>query len=135
MTEGWALFGAAFLGATLLPLSSEAALLGALELGLPVGEALGWASCGNALACGLNYGLGWWWGGWARSRLERGRAGRAALAWGSRWGRWSLLGSWLPVVGDPLVVVAGVVRAPVGWFGLVVALRVARYLALAWGWS
>jgi membrane protein YqaA with SNARE-associated domain len=46
-----------------------------------------------------------------------------------------LLGSWLPVVGDPLVVVAGVVRAPVGWFGLVVALRVARYLALAWGWS
>jgi membrane protein YqaA with SNARE-associated domain len=47
-------------------------------------------------------------------------------------GRWSLLLSWLPIIGDPLTLVAGIVREPFFSFLILVAVgKVARYLALA----
>ena len=55
-----------------------------------------------------------------------------AEAWYHRYGRWSLLGSWLPIVGDPLTVVAGVLREPIGPFlVLVTVAKFGRYLVLA----
>ncbi len=64
--------------------------------------------------------------------------GPAALArvqgWYRRWGRWSLLLSWLPIVGDPLTVAAGAMREPLGTFLPLVAIgKVARYVILAAG--
>lgn len=133
--EAWGLPGlflAAFLAATVLPFSSEAALVGALAAGVPVGPALVVASVGNTLACALNYGLGWWLGERMRPRLESSRGGRAALRWSERWGAWALLASWLPVVGDPLTIVAGLARVRPWLFAVIVpALRVARYVAIA----
>ncbi|ESZ28704.1 membrane protein [Mesorhizobium sp. L2C084A000] len=55
-----------------------------------------------------------------------------AQVWYRRYGKWSLLLSWLPIVGDPLTVVAGVLREPFRVFLLLVtAAKVGRYLVLA----
>ena len=55
-----------------------------------------------------------------------------AARWYARWGHWSLLLSWMPVIGDPLTVVAGVLREPLWRFLLVVGFaKVARYVAVA----
>ena len=127
----WGLGAAAFLGATLVPVSSEAAVVAALRLGLPGWEVFVSASIGNALGASLNYVLGMLFGGRIRARLETSRSGRRALAWAERYGRWSLLGSWLPVVGDPLCLTAGLFR--VGWYFFVtvgVGTRLARYAVL-----
>jgi membrane protein YqaA with SNARE-associated domain len=61
----------------------------------------------------------------------------AALAraerWYGRYGRWSLLLSWAPVIGDPLTMIAGVLREPLPTFLVIVTIaKVGRYLAVAW---
>lgn len=125
------LAAAAFLGATLVPVSSEVALVAALRLGMAPVEAIAWASVGNSLGCALNYGLGRWGREAVGPRLASTRGGRAALRWMERWGAPALLFSWLPVVGDPLTLAAGVGRVRWWVFGLlVVPHRVARYVAL-----
>jgi membrane protein YqaA with SNARE-associated domain len=49
-----------------------------------------------------------------------------------RYGRWSLLLSWMPVIGNPLTIVAGVLREPYPVFvALLVVAKTARYLAVA----
>ena len=56
-----------------------------------------------------------------------------AQGWHERYGRWALLLSWLPVVGDPLTVIAGVLRQPLGTFiPLVLLAKGARYAVLLW---
>jgi membrane protein YqaA with SNARE-associated domain len=129
------LFAAALGAASILPLQSEPLLVGLLLLGeQPAWALVAVASLGNTLGSCLNWGLGRW--------IERYRDRRwfpvspAALAraegWYRRWGRWSLLLSWAPVMGDPLTVVAGVLREPFGTFLLLVAIaKTARYLVLA----
>jgi len=55
-----------------------------------------------------------------------------AQRWYQRHGKWTLLLSWLPLVGDPLTVVAGVMREPFGVFLVLVTLaKCGRYLDLA----
>ncbi|WP_367166004.1 YqaA family protein, partial [Mesorhizobium sp.] len=55
-----------------------------------------------------------------------------ATGWYRRYGRWSLLLSWMPIIGDPLTVVAGVLREPLWSFVAIVALaKISRYLAVA----
>ena len=55
-----------------------------------------------------------------------------------RYGRWTLLLSWVPIIGDPLTLVAGVMREPLWSFLLIVSLaKTGRYLmvmALTLGW-
>ncbi|CAM5503554.1 hypothetical protein TMEC50S_03614 [Thauera mechernichensis] len=49
-----------------------------------------------------------------------------------RYGRWSLLLSWVPVIGDPLTVLAGVMREPLWSFVLIVAVaKAGRYIFIA----
>lgn len=56
-----------------------------------------------------------------------------AEGWYRRYGKWSLLASWVPIIGDPLTVVAGVLRVPLPAFVTLVTLaKVGRYLVLAW---
>jgi membrane protein YqaA with SNARE-associated domain len=48
------------------------------------------------------------------------------------YGHWSLLLSWVPVIGDPLTLIAGLLRVPVRRFLVLVATgKAARYVALA----
>lgn len=125
------LFAAAVLGATLVPVSSEVAFVAALRVGVPPGTALLAATAGNTLGCAINYAMGRAGRAAVGDRLQANRAGRAALRWTERWGAPALLLSWLPVVGDPLTLAAGVgrVRAWV-FFTLVPLVRGVRYAAL-----
>lgn len=124
----WGLAVVAFLGATLVPVSSEVAVVAALKMGLPPWQVLLSASIGNALGASLNYVLGRLFSGRIEERLQSSRAGRNALRWTHRYGKWSLLGSWLPIVGDPLCLAAGLFRVEFPFFVLVgIGTRIARY--------
>lgn len=129
------LFAAAFGAATLLPLQSEA-LLVALLLGTdqPVLALLLVASTGNVLGSLVN----WWLGRYLQRFRERRwfpvseQRLQQAQGWYARYGRWTLLLSWLPVIGDPLTLVAGIMREPLWRFVLIVTLaKTARYSVLA----
>ena len=129
------LFASAFGAASLLPAQSEALLVALLlAQNQPVWILLTVASLGNVLGSTLNWLIG-------RS-LERYRdrrwfpASSARLAQAqrvyARTGYWSLLLSWMPVIGDPLTLMAGVLREPLWRFVLLVALaKTGRYLVLA----
>jgi membrane protein YqaA with SNARE-associated domain len=127
------LFVWSFLSATVLPMSSEAALAVAIAGGIPEMEALIWASVGNCLACALNYYLGVFFEKKMHGKLVESRFGRKALDWMHRHGLWSLLLSWTPFLGDPLTVVAGIARVNFFWFAVIVfSLRILRYAVVAW---
>ncbi len=118
----------AFLAATLLPLSSEVAVLAALHLGFAPAAVFLWASVGNSAGALSNYLLGRCLSGPALARLHATRWGPAALTWAQRYGGWSLAGSCLPLIGDPLMLVSGILRLPCGyvvWLGL--GTRMLRY--------
>jgi membrane protein YqaA with SNARE-associated domain len=56
-----------------------------------------------------------------------------AQGWYRRYGVWSLLASWVPIIGDPLTVAAGVMRTPIVIFLPLVALaKTARYALIVW---
>lgn len=131
------LFLAAFLAATLVPAQSEAVLAGLiLQAAHPLWLLLGIATLGNVLGSVVNWGLGRYCARHAGARwfpLSPARLDRAAQ-WFGRWGHWSLLGAWLPVIGDPLTLAAGVLREPFWRFALIVTLaKGGRYLMLALG--
>gem|GEM_PF-86999 len=128
-----ALFMAAFLAATLLPAQSEAVMVGLLLAGHPWGWLLLVASVGNVLGSLVNWYLGRGlvhyrdrrWFPVKPATLERARG------WYARYGRWSLLLSWMPVIGDPLTLAAGVMREPLRVFLPLVAIaKTGRYVAL-----
>jgi membrane protein YqaA with SNARE-associated domain len=127
----WGLALAAFLAATLLPFSSEVAVIAALQLGLPASKILFWASAGNCLGAMTNYWLGLLCTRPVLSRLQRERWGRQAWAWAEHYGGWSLAASCLPLIGDPIMLVAGVLRCHMGYVVLLgLGTRVARYVLL-----
>lgn len=128
------LFLSALLAATLLPMQSEAVLVGLLVLGTyPVWALLAVATLGNVLGALVNWLLGrgierWHDRKWFPLRGERLARMQAHY---HRYGRWSLLLSWMPVIGDPLTVVAGVMREPLWSFLLLVTIaKFGRYLTL-----
>lgn len=129
------LFLVAFAAATILPAQSEAALAGLLATdSFSPAILVLVASIGNVLGSAVNWGLG---RGLERFRDRpwfplRPATLNRATTWYRRYGRWSLLLSWMPIVGDPLTVVAGVLREPLWSFVAIVALaKVSRYLLVA----
>lgn len=132
-------FSAAFLSATLLVGVSEAALI--LAARQPDAQIIALflaATAGNVLGAVVNFVLGrfllrfehrrWF----PVSPLNRKRA--EALF--GRYGRPILLFSWLPVVGDPLTLVAGLLRTPFPVFLVYVTIgKAARYAVLLWAWD
>ncbi len=130
------LAGWAFLAATILPLSSEAALWAAIKtttIAKPL--LLTAAIVGNVGGSAFN----WWLGRTALAYQDRPwfPVSQTTLATAAarfqRWGTWSLLFSWVPVIGDPLTVAAGLLRVPfVPFFILVTIGRAARYLVVAY---
>ena len=129
------LFVAAFVSATLLPGSSEAVLAGVLAAGgTSTALAIGVATVGNTLGSCVNWGLGRYfthfrhrpWFPLKPAQFERYEN------WYHRWGIWSLMASWVPIIGDPLTVIAGVARTPFWLFASIVLLaKLLRYLAVA----
>ncbi|MBU0653848.1 MAG: DedA family protein [Gammaproteobacteria bacterium] len=130
------LFLSALLAATLFPAQSETVLAGLILNG----QHAFWllitvATLGNTLGSVINWWLGRYlehfhdkrWFPLKAATLER------AQQQFQRYGWWSLLLSWVPIVGDPLTMVAGLMRMPLLAFVLVVAVaKGGRYLALGW---
>ncbi len=130
-----ALFVTGFLAATLLPLGSEWLLVALVVQGTPAATAVAIATAGNTLGAFITYLLGfygqrWWRRHHARApnpRLERARERFA------RYGGAVLLLTWVPVVGDPLCLAAGVLRFPAPAFILLSGLgKLGRYAFVAW---
>jgi membrane protein YqaA with SNARE-associated domain len=129
------LFLVALLSASILPLQSEAVLVGLLlSNNYPVWLLLTVASVGNVLGSILNWYLGRYiqhfqqrrWFPVKPKQLEK------ASRWYLKYGKWSLLLSWVPIIGDPLTVIAGVLREPFLPFLLLVTIaKISRYLVLA----
>ena len=131
------LFVCAVLAATLLPLGSEPVLLALLafypELLWP---SLLVATVGNT----LGGAIGWWMGygaeRWMAKRLNQDRVTvhMRALNWLERIGPPACLGAWLPIIGDPLCVVAGYLRLPFWPCLAYMAIgKCLRYLLLIYG--
>lgn len=131
-----ALTFSAFTSATLLPGTSEAALVALHVAGAaPAWLLLAVASAANVAGSCVNWVMGRFLAAYAGRRwfpVSHAQIERAQN-WYRRWGWPSLLASWVPVVGDPLTVVAGFLRAPFWLFLIVVAFaKTARYAALLW---
>jgi membrane protein YqaA with SNARE-associated domain len=136
------LFSTAFAAATILPLQSEGLLVGLLlaDVGAPV-SLVAVASAGNVLGSTVNWLLGRAigrfrdrpWFPVKETMLTRARG------WYDRWGKWSLLLSWLPIIGDALTLAAGILRERLATFlALVTLAKTGRYVVLAavveYGW-
>ena len=132
-----ALFISAFLAATVLPVSSEAVLAGLVVSGRgdPV-LLLAVATIGNTLGSVVNWILGHGidtlrnrrWFPVTPDRYEQ------ACRTFRRFGEWTLLFAWLPVVGDALTLAAGAARMNLGVFVALVAIgKAARYAVIIAG--
>lgn len=128
------LFLSAFLAATLVPGSSEVALISLLQMERwPTAMLVAVATIGNVLGSVVN---------WLCGRFLAAFRDRAwfpisaahydkAIGWYHRYGQWSLLLAWVPVIGDPLTVAAGALKSPLPWFVLLVTVgKLARYLVV-----
>lgn len=130
----WGLALVAFLAATILPFSSELAVTGMVAQGYPVAAVVLVATIGNVLGSLTNYALGRWAGRAAVIRLLRVTEDSLSQAEDrfKRYGTVALLLAWVPVIGDPLTVIAGVLRVKVGMFVLLVTVgKCARYAVIA----
>lgn len=127
------MFSSAFLAATVVPFASEITLVAALAAGGAVHWLLAVATLGNTLGALVNWALG--------RLMERFRDRRwfpvdakqleRAQAWFRRYGVWSLLLAWAPLIGEPLTVIAGAMRVHVVPFLILVAAgKAVRYAVL-----
>lgn len=108
------------------------AFIAALANDMPLINAMLAASSGNILAIVLNYWLGYWLYEKTKTKLQTSKMGNKSLAYGEKYGYFILLFSWLPLIGDPLTLVAGVLRLQFVWFVVIAgSLRVMRYYFLA----
>ena len=128
------LFIISFLAATILPFSSEITLAGLLAtsnydnlLLLIV------ASLGNVLGSVVNWILGFYsrnlstkrWFPFKDEQIEK------SSKWFNKFGRWSLLFAWVPIIGDPLTLVAGLLRVKFIEFIILVTIgKVSRYIVI-----
>jgi membrane protein YqaA with SNARE-associated domain len=127
------LFSAAFVAATLLPFYSEALLLGLQAAGYAPLSLWFWATAGNTLGAAVNWALGRWLLRYQDRRWFPFKADGLGMAqrWYQRWGVWSLLLAWLPIGGDALTFIAGIMRVHFGlFFTLTWIGKGARYAAL-----
>lgn len=135
IASGYAgLFLTAFLAATLVPLSSEAVLaaMGHAE-GFDLTLLFALATLGNTLGAVANWALGRFclrWAGRRRFPFSREQLTRASERFG-KYGVWSLLFAWVPIIGDPLTFAAGVLRVPFVPFVILTGIgKGARYAAV-----
>jgi membrane protein YqaA with SNARE-associated domain len=129
------LFLTAFGAATILPLQSEWVVAGLLLDGSHPWELVVFiASLGNILGSMVNWFLGRSFAHFQNRRWfpVNQKNMKRAEGWFHRYGRVSLLLSWVPIIGDPLTVAAGALREPLWSFSLLVGIaKTGRYLALS----
>jgi membrane protein YqaA with SNARE-associated domain len=134
----WPLFFSALISSTLFPGGSEALLLYRLNEGADAYALVFIATLGNVLGSLITYGMGRLgneavhkkWLRMSETQIQR------AERWFDKYGKPSLLFAWLPVVGDPLCLVAGLLRCGLISFLILVSIgKLARYTLLAWSFT
>ncbi len=134
MLELWGLFVSAFISSTIAPGGSEAVLAYMVAEQLqPVAWLVAVATLGNSLGALTT----WWLGHFAAKKypaeaiLDKNK--QRALKWVKQWGSWSLLLSWLPVVGDALCFAGGWLKLPLIFsVSLIFIGKLVRYLFIAY---
>lgn len=135
LTLAFTLFWAAFLAATVLPFSSEAALSGALVAGLPWGWALLAATLGNSAGSMSTWYLGRlgrldWLKKYCHVTEEQIQNARKRIG---RFGAAGAFLCFLPVVGDVFAIALGFMRYPAGKFLVfMTAGKICRYALWIW---
>ena len=123
----------AFLAASILPFSSEAVMVGLLAAGLDMWALVAWGTVGNVLGSLFNYGIGRlgkmeWIEKYLHTRPED--LDRARRFMGGR-GAWMGLFSCIPVIGDVITIVLGLMRANLTIFIVSVTIsKLVRYVLL-----
>ena len=131
------LFSVSLLAATILPLSSEATLLYYLNEGNSAWMLLIAAGTGNVLGSVINYFIGRKGVDYlvdhkkiTAERMEKSEA------FFKKYGAFVLLLSWVPIIGDPLTFVAGVLHYDFKKFVLIVSIaKFGRYVLLIAGYQ
>jgi membrane protein YqaA with SNARE-associated domain len=128
------LFASAFISATLFPLGSEALLIYDIKEGYNIYLLVFFATIGNTLGSVVNYFLGL---KGEEYLIEKKLLKEKYIAKGKnyfdKYGSICLLFSWLPIVGDPITFVAGILKYDFKKFLLLVIIaKLSRYLFLAW---
>ncbi|MGB9080695.1 MAG: YqaA family protein [Desulfuromonadaceae bacterium] len=129
------LFFMSFLASTLLPLGSEWLLVMMLTGGYDPLSSVAVATAGNYLGGVVTYLIGIAGGSWLIEKILRvsPQQQERAHQYYRRYGSFSLFFSWLPIVGDPLCLVGGMLRVDFGLFTLLVASgKLVRYAVTAW---
>lgn len=129
----FALFAWSFLAATLVPLSSEVPLVAIVhdrrEWIVPVMV----ATVGNYLGACTTYGVARWAAHATRLQDRMNRAQRGAASLVAAYGVPVMLLSWVPIIGDALVTVAGALAMPFVRFSIAVFVgKAARYVIIVW---
>lgn len=127
------LFFNAFISATLFPLGSEALLIYDIKQGLNIYFLLFFATFGNSLGSILNYFLGL---KGEEYLVEKKMLKEKHILWGKKYfdkyGSFTILFSWLPIVGDTFTFIAGVLKYDIKKFiALVIIAKFSRYLFIA----
>ena len=126
----------AFLAATILPFSSELMLVAAVESGgFSTALLVLIATSGNVLGALINWFLGGYLLHFANHRFfpfSQKQIDSATTRF-NKYGLWSLLLAWLPIIGDPLTLIAGTLKTPLPVFLLLVTIgKAARYAFIGW---
>jgi membrane protein YqaA with SNARE-associated domain len=128
------LFLLSFLAATLLPIGSEWLLIVMVLQEFSTTDLVVTATLGNFLGACTTYLIGIWGANWIIRtilRIDDDQLIRARTMY-EKYGIWSLLVSWLPVIGDPLCLVAGIFRIGFIRFSVLVFVgKFSRYAILA----
>ncbi len=125
------LFAVSFLSATLIPLASEAFVALMPTVGYNTWLVLIFATAGNFLGSLTNYLIGIWGadfllGRYLRPNEEKMQRARDIF---NRWGTPVLFFSWVPIIGDPLTVVGGILNVRLSNFTFwVLSGKLLRYL-------
>lgn len=128
-----ALFFSSFISATLFPLGSEALFIYDILEGYNLYLLLAFATIGNTLGSCVNYYFGFK----GEEYLERKKyltkeKIEKYKKFFDKYGLWTLLLSWMPIIGDPITFIAGVLKYDFKKFFLVVLIaKFLRYLFLA----
>ena len=125
------LFLSALIASTLLPMGSEVVLLALLDQGHNTVILWSVATLGNSLGSCINYALGFWASEYINKKYHATKSWQRASQLYNRYGVWSLLFAWLPIIGDPLTLLAGLAHTQFRIFVLLVVIgKGARYAIL-----
>ena len=129
------LFTISFLAATILPFSSELMLASMLSIeNYNKTLLITFSSLGNILGSVFNWVLGFYfvklqnkkWFPFNQEQILK------SSQWFEKYGKWSLLFAWVPIIGDPLTFVAGTMKTKFFIFLILVGIgKISRYLFIS----